>query len=75
MSTPAVTSVDAPTVDSGYDEFTGFSPVASFMVQSIDQSAWGDSNKVGAILGFTVFAIAYIITTIWIFYDISKTSA
>ena len=42
---------------------------------SEDLNSWSDSGKVGAILGFGVFLITYLIVIVLIFIDISKNSA
>ena len=48
------------------------SPKESFYVQSEDVIEWNNTGKVGAILGFGAFAIAYVVTVVKIFVDIKK---
>ena len=48
------------------------SPKESFYIQSEDYAKWDNTGKVGVILGFGAFAIAYVVTVIKIFIDIRK---
>ena len=51
--------------------FVGGNSHNTFMVQSEDLNEWTDAGKVGAIIGFGIFFIAYIVTVGMIFFDIS----
>eukprot|EP00355_Strombidium_rassoulzadegani_P000759 CAMPEP_0168615008 /NCGR_PEP_ID=MMETSP0449_2-20121227/4278_1 /TAXON_ID=1082188 /ORGANISM="Strombidium rassoulzadegani, Strain ras09" /LENGTH=81 /DNA_ID=CAMNT_0008655725 /DNA_START=77 /DNA_END=322 /DNA_ORIENTATION=- len=51
---------------------TGESTRESLKVMSEDLNAWTDTGKVGAILGFGVFLLTFLIVIVLIFLDISK---
>ena len=50
-------------------DFDGNGP-NSWKIQSDDNNPWTGTSTAGAVIGFTVFALAYIYTIIYIFYDI-----
>ena len=52
------------------DGFEGESPLASFMVQSVNQATWDGAPTAGTVLGFIVFGIGIIVSIVWIFIDI-----
>ncbi len=52
---------------------TDFTTVkASFNKMSVPNNDWMDANKVGCILGFSVFGLMYIYTVVMIFIDTCK---
>ena len=78
--TPVITSTSGwvpyeKVVTPDADGFEGKSPLASFMVQSVNQATWDGAPTAGAVLGFLVFGIGMIVSIVWIFIDISKYSA
>ena len=48
------------------------SPLESFMVISAQNNSWEERYPIGAIIGFALFGLAYVITVIKIFIDINK---
>ena len=53
-------------------KFIGSSPRKSFATVSEDMSAWTETAKIGAILGFSVYIFMYIFTVIYLAFDIRK---
>ena len=74
---PTPETISQPSGDgSGEDDDTpqpgdAFSPKASFYKMSADLNSWSDTGKVGAVLGFGVFGLAYMYTVVAIFMSIS----
>ena len=54
------------------DSCKGRSTKKSFQAESADMSAWDDSSRIGCIIGFTVFGLAYIYTVVMIFHDMNN---
>ena len=54
------------------DSCKGKSPANSFKAMSADMSTWDDSSRIGCIIGFTVFGLAYIYTVLMIFHDMNN---
>ena len=54
--------------------FVGSSPRESFFDQSEGDTEWAGASTAGAIIGFTVFGVAFLGTVVAIFYDTHKRS-